>query len=74
LLLSAKQSEAFIRSFAKEKPIYIITKPHSNIKDASLQASVCKILGGDGGELNSPSKRSYPEYATSLVSSFILPG
>ena len=30
--------------------------------------------GGGGGELNSPSKRSYPEYTTSLVSSFILPG
>ncbi len=30
--------------------------------------------GGDGGESNSPSRRSYPEYATSLVSSFILPG
>ncbi len=27
-------------------------------------------VGGDGGELNSPSKRSYPEYPTSLVSSF----
>ncbi len=26
--------------------------------------------GGDGGELNSPSKRSYPGYPTSLVSSF----
>ena len=30
--------------------------------------------GGDGGESNSPSKRSCPGYATSLVSSFILPG
>ncbi len=29
--------------------------------------------GGDGGESNSPSRRSDPEYATSLVSSFILP-
>jgi len=31
-------------------------------------------FGGDGGESNSPSKGSYPEYTTSLVSSFILPG
>jgi len=31
-------------------------------------------VGGDGGELNSPSKGSCPEYATSLVSSFISPG
>ena len=31
-------------------------------------------FGGDGGESNSPSRRSYPEYTTSLVSSFILPG
>jgi len=30
-------------------------------------------VGGDGGELNSPSRRSYPEYPTSLVSSFFLP-
>ncbi len=31
-------------------------------------------VGGGGGESNSPSKGSYPEYTTSLVSSFILPG
>jgi integrase len=30
--------------------------------------------GGDGGELNSPSKRSCPEYTTSLVSALISPG
>ncbi len=30
--------------------------------------------GGDGGELNSPSKGSCPEYTTSLVSSLISPG
>jgi len=29
-------------------------------------------LGGDGGESNSPSRRSCPEHATSLVSSLIL--
>jgi len=33
-----------------------------------------EISGGDGGESNSPSKESYSEYTTSLVSSFILPG
>ena len=31
-------------------------------------------FGGGGGESNSPSKRSYPESTTSLVSSFISPG
>ena len=31
------------------------------------------ISGGDGGESNSPSKRSCSEYTTSLVSSFVLP-
>jgi len=31
-------------------------------------------VGGDGGGSNSPSRRSYPVYTTSLVSSFILPG
>jgi len=30
-------------------------------------------LGGDGGELNSPSRRSCPEYTTSLVDSLISP-
>ena len=30
-------------------------------------------IGGGGGESNSPSKRSYPEFATSLVNSFVLP-
>ena len=30
-------------------------------------------VGGDGGESNSPSKRGYPEYPTSLVSSFFSP-
>ena len=29
-------------------------------------------VGGDGGELNSPSKKGYPGYTTSLVNSFIL--
>lgn len=33
-----------------------------------------EISGGDGGESNSPSKESYPEYTTSLISSFILLG
>jgi integrase len=33
----------------------------------------CDGSGGGGGELNSPSKRSDPEYPTSLVSSLILP-
>ncbi len=31
-------------------------------------------VGGDGGESNSPSKRSYPESATGIVGSLILPG
>jgi hypothetical protein len=31
-------------------------------------------VGGDGGELNSPSKRGCPEHTTSLVSSLISPG
>jgi len=25
------------------------------------------LLGGDGGALNSPSRRTYPEHATSLI-------
>jgi integrase len=32
-----------------------------------------ELTGGDGGELNSPSRRSCPGYTTGLVSSFILP-
>ncbi len=32
------------------------------------------FFGGGGGESNSPSKRSRPEYATSVVSSLISPG
>ncbi len=41
---------------------------------SSLRKEPANISGGDGGELNSPSKGSYPGYTTSLVSSFILPG
>jgi len=40
--------------------------------DSATQSG--EISGGDGGESNSPSKGNYPEYTTSLVSSFILPG
>jgi len=32
------------------------------------------VIGGDGGESNSPSRRGCPEYATGLVSFLILPG
>ena len=41
---------------------------------SGLSQEPANMLGGDGGELNSPSKESYPEYTTSLVSSFILLG
>ena len=43
---------------------------------SSLGFRICKKLwdGGDGGGSNSPSRRSCPGHATSLVSSLILPG
>jgi len=44
-----------------------------NKTGSSTLAEPGRILGGDGGELNSPSKRGCPEYATSLVISLILP-
>jgi len=41
---------------------------------SGLSQEPANMSGGDGGESNSPSKGSYSEYTTSLVSSFILPG
>jgi len=55
----------------------------NNISNLATQESIPitaipegKIVwfGGDGGELNSPSRRSRPEYATSLASSLMSPG
>jgi len=39
----------------------------------NVAVETIKVPGGDGGESNSPSRRSCPGPATSLVSSFILP-
>jgi len=38
-----------------------------------IAAETINESGGDGGELNSPSRRSCPGHATGLVSSLILP-
>ena len=47
--------------------------PEEKSPQAKLRPEAMIYAGGDGGELNSPSKRSCPEYTTSLVSSFVLP-
>jgi len=56
----------------------IVISPLSSLGYQAKRASILKrspkISGGDGGELNSPSKGSYPEYTTSLVSYLISPG
>ncbi len=52
-------------------PVHLI---HQQKTSPTTHVGPVNISGGDGGESNSPSRRSDPEYATSLVSSFILPG
>jgi len=40
---------------------------------SSLGKEPANMSGGDGGESNSPSRRSHPEYTTSLVGSLLSP-
>ena len=42
-------------------------------KEAGSRLEPADMSGGDGGELNSPSRKSCPESATSLVSYFSYP-
>jgi site-specific recombinase XerD len=43
-------------------------------KEAGSRPEPANMSGGDGGELNSPSRRNCPGYPTGFVSSLVLPG
>ena len=56
------------------KNVFVMLSKKSKRNGLQIYAGARYYSGGDGGESNSPSRRNDPEYATSLVSSFILPG
>ena len=59
-----------VEALQRYSPLRITRQNEAALDDA--RAAI--LSGGDGGESNSPSTGSYPEYTTSLVSFFILPG
>ncbi len=59
-----------VEALQRYSPLRITRQNETALDDA--RAAI--LSGGDGGELNSPSKRSYPGHTTSLISSFILSG
>jgi len=76
--VDAKKTKSIVAIKPKPpfKPVFQVaaSRKYSNItylKRASQR--LIFISGGDGGGSNSPSRRSCPGHATSLVSSLILP-
>jgi hypothetical protein len=55
-------------------PLEIIKKKPADVADGGVRTAGGGVHGGDGGESNSPSKRSCPGYATGLVSTLISSG
>jgi len=55
-------------SLMRYSPLRLIKQKETG---SSLGKEPANMSGGDGGELNSPSRRSCPEYTTGLASLFI---